>query len=253
MDISRIPDLLQLYQNDVNKTLYGIEKFVKEVLNGSNAHEKLEVSEKIHQLNQLCFNAKKKTLKPTNPKTNICGSVPNEIWIKIIRYLKCKDIFLGFSQVCKRFNALAHDPMAIKSFELLNEKILSAPGEREVLRILRHSKCLKRIVINSENAPHDLLIEEALISNPQLRSVKLINTWIKDDSCSNIVECLTKAKSIEHLEILNKYCGSEPFDNKLLLKIAGIKTLKTLKINLKEVISAFPRLLRLICYWIGIF
>ena len=34
MDNSRIPDLLQLYQNDVNKTLYGIEKFVKEVLNG---------------------------------------------------------------------------------------------------------------------------------------------------------------------------------------------------------------------------
>ena len=29
MDISGIPDLLHLCQNDIDKTLYGIEKFVK--------------------------------------------------------------------------------------------------------------------------------------------------------------------------------------------------------------------------------
>ena len=47
MDNSRIPDLLQICQNDFNKTLYGVEKFVKEVLNGRNSCEKLKISEKI--------------------------------------------------------------------------------------------------------------------------------------------------------------------------------------------------------------
>ena len=178
-------------------------------------------------------------MKPTFPKTNVCGSVPNEIWMKIIGYLKCEDIFLGFGRVCKRFNDLTHDPTAIKSFELLKDySILSTPGTHEVLKILQRSKSLKRIVINSRNAPHDLLIEEALLSNPQLKSVTLTSTWIKKNSCSKIVEYLTKAKRIEHLEIQNHYHGYEPFDDKLLMKIASIKNLKSLKINLRKVIQA---------------
>ena len=118
MDISGIPDLLQLCQNDIDKTLYGIEKFVKEVLNGNNPQSKLKISEKIHQLNQLCHFSRKQETISISSETDVSGSIPNEIWMKVIGYLKCKDVFHGFGLVCKRFNDLTHDPMAVKSFEL---------------------------------------------------------------------------------------------------------------------------------------
>ena len=233
MDNSRIPDLLQLCQNDFNKTLYGVDKFVKEVLNGRNSYEKRKISGKIHQLDQLCHFSKK---RKAESESDVTGNVPNEIWLKIIGYLKCKDIFLGIGQVCKRFNDLTHEPMAIKFFELdgIYREFLDT-DENNVLRILRQSKSLKSIVLKSSNAPQALFIKEALISNPQLKSVMLINTFGKADSCCKIVERLTKAKSIEHLQILKDHQG---FDNKLLMKIADMKNLKTLRLNVRKGIGA---------------
>ena len=217
---------------DFTNTLNAFDKFVKEVLNGRNSYEKRKISEKIHQLDQLCHFSKK---RKAESEADVTGNVPNEIWMKIIGYLKTKDIFLGFGQVCKRFNDLTHDPTAIKSFELLNQySVLGAPGTQEVLKILRHSKSLKRIVLE-RNAPHDLLIEEALFSNPLLKSVTLLSTWAKDSDWK-IVECLTEAKSIEHLAILDSRKG---FENKFLkMKIAGMKNLKTLKLDLRKGIDA---------------
>ena len=233
MNISGIPDILQLCQNDFNKTLYGIEKFVKDVLNGRNSYKKRKISEKIHQLDQLCHFSKK---RKAESEAEVTGNVPNEIWLKIIGYLKCKDVFLGFGQVCKHFNDLTHDPMAIKTLELngINRHI-SGTAENDVLRILRQSKSLKRIVLESRHAQHDVFIEEALTSNPQLKSVTLFSSWSKV-SCSKIVECLTKAKSIEHLQILNSHEG---FDrSELLIKIADMKNLKTLRLNVMKEIEA---------------
>ena len=219
---------------DFNNTLNAFDKFVKEVLNGKNSHEKRKLSEKINQLNQLCHVSKKRKTESILSKTYVTGNVPNEIWLKVIGYLRCKDVFLGFGQVCKRFNDLTRDPTAIKHFEL-NEKILSAPGQREVSRILKHSKSLKSIVLKSRNAPHDVFIEEALTSNPQLKSVTIFSAsiWGKDShsTCKKIVDCLTKAESIEHLEILNGYEG---FDSELLMKVADIKNLKTFRLNLRS-------------------
>ena len=222
---------------DFTNTLNAFDKFVKEVLNGRNSFEKRKLSEKIHQLNQLCHVSKKRKTESILSKTDVTGNVPNEIWLKVISYLKCKDIFLGFGQVCTRFNDLTHEPTAIKFFEL-NEKILSAPGQREVSRILKHSKSLKSIVLKSRNALHDVFIEEALTSNPQLKSVTIFNAsiWGKDShsTCKKIVDCLTEAESITHLEILD---GCEGFDSKLLMKIADMKNLKTLRLNLRSKFS----------------
>ena len=257
MDISGIPDLLQICQNDFNKTLYGIEKFVKGVLNGNNPHSKLKISEKIQQLNQLCHFSRKQETISILSETDVSGSIPNEIWMKVIGYLKCKDVFLGFGLVCKRFNDLTNDPMAIKSFEL--NRSYNCFNRNKIYGILRHSKSLKRIVLNSRNAPYNLLIKEALISNPQLKSVTLCYTWPKV-SCREIVECLTKAKNIEHLEIQNHQNHYNRFDGHLFdeesdftdeesydslhnslflpMKITDMKTLKTLRLNVKEEIRA---------------
>ena len=81
----------------------------------------------------------------------------------------------------------------------------------------------------------NVFIEEALTSNPELKSVTLFSSWSKV-SCSKIVECLIKAKSIEHLEIMNSHQG---FDrSQLLMKIADMKNLKTLRLNVRKEIEA---------------
>ena len=77
---------------DFNNTLNAFDKFVKEVLNGRNSYEKRKLSEKIHQLNQLCHVSKKRKTESILSKTDVTGNVPNEIWMKIIGYLKTKDI-----------------------------------------------------------------------------------------------------------------------------------------------------------------
>ena len=135
---------------DFNNTLNAFDKFVKEVLNGKNSYEKRKISEKIHQLNELCRSSKKRKVESILSETYVSGNVPNEIWLKVIGYLKCKDVFLGFGQVCKRFNDLTHEPTAIKSFELNGiYRHISGTAENDVLRILRQSKSLKRIVLTS--------------------------------------------------------------------------------------------------------
>ena len=59
---------------DFNNTLNEFDKFVKEVLNGSNSHQKLKISEKIHQLNQLCHFSKQRETESILSKTNVTGS-----------------------------------------------------------------------------------------------------------------------------------------------------------------------------------
>ena len=125
MDNANIPDLLQFCQKDFNKVLNGIERFVKDVLNGSNPIQKLMISEKIQQLNRLCNFSKKEKTKSIASKVDVSINVPDEIWLKIMSYLNCKDIFLGFGKVSKHFNNLIHDPTAIKSIEF-NTILLSA-------------------------------------------------------------------------------------------------------------------------------
>ena len=81
---------------DFNNTLNAFDKFVKEVLNGKNSHEKRKLSEKINQLNQLCHVSKKRKAESILSETYVTGNVPNEIWLKIISYLKCTLVHFEF-------------------------------------------------------------------------------------------------------------------------------------------------------------
>ena len=79
MDNANIPDLLQFCQKDFNKTIYGIEKFVRDVLNGHNLMQKRKISEKIQQLNRLCNFSKKEKTKSIASKVDVLINVPDEI------------------------------------------------------------------------------------------------------------------------------------------------------------------------------
>ena len=140
MDTLDIPDWLQFCQNDFNKTLNGIEKFVKDVLNGHNPIQKLKISEKIQQLNRLCNFSKKEKTKSITSKVDVSRNVPDEIWLKVMSYLKCKDVFLGFGKVSKRFNSLIHDPTAIKSVDFRGIVLRNPPKvDENELKVVTYS------------------------------------------------------------------------------------------------------------------
>ena len=46
------------------------------------------------------------------------GTLPEEIWLKIMNYLKTKDLFLNFGLVNKFFNGLTLDSRAVKYLKL---------------------------------------------------------------------------------------------------------------------------------------
>ena len=54
-----------------------------------------------------------KKMKIISPQRSF--DLPNEIWLKIFRYLRTWDILLIISRLNKRFNNLSYDPSAISS------------------------------------------------------------------------------------------------------------------------------------------
>ena len=216
----------------------GMEEFVKDLLKKSDPQQKLKMCEKILQLNKLCQISKKQEEKLILSKINVAGKVPAEIWLKIISYLKCKDVFLGFGQVCKRFNNLIHDPTAIKSVEF--DRMSTYEKTDTVLEILKYSKSLKSIVL-PRYVQQELLIKQALISSPKLKSVSLFGKWLDIDSKMRTVESLKKARNIEHLNFLGSY--ELKLNNEILLQIADMKTLKSLKLSIYNNFKVDPEFL----------
>ena len=206
------------------------------MLYGNNPIQKLKISDKIQQLNRLCHFSKKEKTKTIALKTDVSRNVPDEIWLKIISFLKCKDVFLGFGQVCKRFNNLIHDPTAIKSVEF--DRMSTYEKTDTVIEILKYSKSLKSIVL-PRYVQQELLIKQALISSPKLKSVSLFGKWLDIDSKMRTVESLKKARNIEHL----KFLGSYELNIEILLKIGDIKTLKSLKLSIYNNFKVDPEFL----------
>ena len=188
------------------------------MLNGHNPIQKLQISEKIQQLNRLCNFSKKEKNKSITSKVDVSRNVPDEIWLKIMSYLKCKDVFHGFGKVSKHFNNLIHDPTAIKSIEFNRIWLINEFAQKGGLKVATYSKTLRSITI-SGNSCQNILLKQALISSPNLKSVTLHGISNQKLSLDTIVDCLTKARNIERLELLSNYeiNMTEDFSQKALV------------------------------------
>ena len=88
----------------------------------------------------------KKNFKMDLPK-NI--QLPNEIWLKIMNYLKTKDVFGNFALVCKSFNNLTMDHGAIKHIHISNFKTEEDNKRMEkTLQVLKHCHQLRSLSID---------------------------------------------------------------------------------------------------------
>ena len=99
--------------------------------------------------------------------------LPNELWLKIMNYLKTKELFTNVALVCKNFYNLAKD------VEYLELKDISELKFESAMKLLKATKHLKEISLSTrfklENSkPMDQLLIQALMSSKGIKSIKLL-------------------------------------------------------------------------------
>ena len=173
--------------------------------------------------------------------------LPNEIWLKIMNYLKTKDVFGNFALVCKSFNNLTMDLGAIKHIHIANFKTEEDCKRMEkTLQVLKNCYHLRSLSIDECCTVYMIsLAIQTFQSSPRLKSLKISNcerNWANMDDNryyhasntveknSHFVEILKQsAIQLENLE-LKKACS---LSNKEIIKISQIMapSLKVLKVS----------------------
>ena len=171
---------------------------------------------------------------------------PDEVWLKIITYLKTKDMFQNFGLVCKHFQNLTLDVSAIKYLELK-----TLPMEKKslanLIEILSNAKFLREIKMILELPRHlyDRPIQneimnqvclQALKSSNNLKSLCLAVTYpaqgfqVNPETMKSIE---TNGKEIEHLEL--SWIGMSSIN--MITSLAKLKSLKFYGIKSIDVVS----------------
>ena len=111
---------------------------------------------------------KKLKVSPQSPQ------FPDEIWLKIIGFMKTKDVFGGFALTCKQFNTLSKDTRAIKVLNL--KKIKSKEHFEMAMEVAKNSKNLTKFKIAKFYKKRtNVLAHFNLLRtfNPKLKTLKL--------------------------------------------------------------------------------
>ena len=98
-----------------------LANFAESILQGTNESYKKELWNKVGLLFIKGFDSHLPSSKMgvTNKKAKKeLMDLPDEIWIRILGFLKKTDVFKSFALTCKHFNRLSLDPSIIKSLTL---------------------------------------------------------------------------------------------------------------------------------------
>ena len=242
METESTQDILLVYQNDFDKSIHDFEKFAREVFNGSNENEKTKLHKKLEEfmtfkdhykkkhdsekleniltqsrkrqiVSPAHLNSKKKKLDPLK-----LFELPNEIWLKIMSYLKTSDILKRFNLVCKHFNSLSLDSSAIKHIEF--KEIENRECYHQAVSALKRCKTLHEVDIYKCSYVTNL-VSQTMRSAHGLRKLKLQSIPLSGKAFKNIQIW----QGLQSLELI----GMDFTENEtILLEIAKIKTLKSL-------------------------
>ena len=237
-------DVIILYQKGIfDTTIHDFEKFARKVFNGSNENEKEKLHKKLEQFttfkeyyikkhesekfeNMLEHSRKRQMRSPEYSSTkrkkvdsSKLFELPNEIWLKIMSYLKTSDLLKSFNRVCKHFNALSLDSSAIKFIPL--KGIENRELYHQAVTILKRCKTLHEVYINRCSYLRDL-IGHALKSSTRLRNLKIQGM----DLSVKVFKNIKIWQGLQSLELI--YVDME---DETLLEVAKIKTLKSLKMK----------------------
>ena len=243
METDSTQDILLEYQNDFNKSVHDFEKFAREVFNGSNENEKTKLHKKLEEfmtfkdhykkkhdsekleniltqsrkrqiVSPAHLNSKKKKLDPLK-----LFELPNEIWLKIMSYLKTSDMFKRFNLVCKNFNSLSLDSRAIKHIEI--REVENREHYHQAVSVLKRCKKLCEVDIYKCSYLMNFL-SQTMKSSQGLRKLKLQSMSLSIKAFKNIEIW----QGLQRLELIKM-----EIDYTTLLEVTKIKTLKSLKIR----------------------
>ena len=200
-----------------------LQKYAQELFAGTDEKKKFHVLKVMQDLIDSSV-----TTSGANYLNRSVSKLPNEIWMKIMGYLKNKDIFRSFALVNKHFHCLTMDTSAVKYLHL---KDVENKAESEALyikwiEVIKHSKKLIELKIKDRYRHLDWndLIEETLKTNQSLKSLKIdfCEYDIKTSTLSpGVTEALKLAKCLQNFE--SHYVGlSKDFFN----EICQMKSLK---------------------------
>ena len=160
-----IPNLLKIFQSK------GFQSFAHEVHTGNDENLKLKLQNYLLKLANLYENSRTNKKRPfeneTNGSlrkkvkidTNKAPNLPQEIWLKIMNYLKTNDLFLNFGMVCKFLNGLTLDSRAVKYLDV--NDIDDKTKYNQVSKVIKRSKFLIKITIESSKSYWKQLIFQA--------------------------------------------------------------------------------------------
>ena len=84
------------------------------------------------------------SLKTSN-ELNMSMVIPNELWLKIMTYLKTTDLLKSFNLVCKRFHNLTLDKSAIRDLDIIECK--GKINQEKIVKLIKRLTYLKRLEI----------------------------------------------------------------------------------------------------------
>ena len=99
--------------------------------------------------------------------------VPDEIWLKVLNFMRSKNIFANFALVCKKFHRLTLDTRAVKNIKLNNIKC--SEQFKNAMKVLKRSKNLDKVKIDNSPKYCNNFITQAFKANPKLKSL-IVNT-----------------------------------------------------------------------------
>ena len=241
------------------------EKFVSEVFSGGDGEQKAKLQEKWESLTRSSVSleegTKNRTIETLDSTNYGNVTLPYELWMKIMIYLKTEDMFGSVALVSKHFNSLTHDSSLIKYLHVRNIRLTELDYQAYFVKDLdpnimnaaentKYSK-VKRVILQAkqltelsidfcDDALMDMLVVQALHLNQNLNSLK-INTEQKSTFCNDkfiprrtigglftsfYKEILKNSHiKLEMLEFYETYI--EP---KVMVELCKIKTLTSIKV-----------------------
>ena len=260
-EVTRISQSLQYCQNKLDLAMECFDDLVNNAVDEDKDEEKMALLTFIHNstktfekyTKKLFEEPKVKDLKKISIETSEkvpekklklsespLMNLPNEIWMKILKYLPTYDILKNFNLTCKQFHSLAISPGAIKSLQLKVENFKESTQYQEIVKVLKRSKTLNKLVINGYRCGHtNHILAHALKSN----HLKTLEVSLSESTMTIKNLDYLKNSSIEELRLNNI-----TLDDEAMQKIGALKTLKSVRIsndlanrqmNITELIKTF--------------
>ena len=260
---------LTLSKSSFDLGLEMFEKFVNEVFSGGDEEQKAKLQEKWESVTKTCVLSER--IKNKNIEINF----PNELWLKIMTYLKTEDIFGSVALVNKHFNSLTHDSSLIKYLHIRNIKLTELDLQAyfvknidpnkwkaaentkysQVKRVLVQAKQLTELSIDfCDDGAMNMFVVQALDQNRNLKSLK-INTKAKSPiytskfipkTINGLYERFIEVLHTPHIQLEMLEFNEISIEPRVMAALCKIKTLKSIKVYSQYFISFTPEVLHIL-------